>query len=337
MSSIITSAAGAGAGHRAVGSLVDTTVGRQPPPPPPPQVEDVAEDGDGMRVPGLELSPVSSEASFESDTDDKQGSEVPKTPQTPASPAMSHSSDLDCPYYLSQAVPQAHPTIPGLTRMGFVKWMTINILAYPDQESRRFALLLPDLAPLHVIGPDGAQECLPYTLPRNLFPATHDKKVRRLLDEAMLDCLEDHDVSSPLPAARSYEVTPVIAQGSGSEQGRFWGRANFEASGVSTAQRSFVTLPPPPVGQHSTRAKSPVAADRCSASVPNMDRFADAMNLVRKGDTGIVSRKTSGIETMVRKGEGKRRGKVLFLASQTRRNSYQDGQGRRDAGRRGRF
>ncbi|KAM0528554.1 hypothetical protein ACHAPS_001513 [Verticillium nonalfalfae] len=273
-------------------------MGQQPPPPPPPQVEDVAEDGDDMRVPGLELSPASSEASFESDTDDKLGSEVPKTPQTPASPATSHSSvslitasaqsrhemtgvtpsfmdelrtmikqeiaghltsmdptpspaitppalmnsmfgtaypspppsvvstsqfsspqstspcfttadvfperltiaafgvpgtdlitpdkmqnfyakyrveneefplqdafkpcknttfertqylyqDLDCPYYLSQAVPQAHPTIPGLTRMGFVKWMTINILAYPDQESRRFALLLPDLAPLN--------------------------------------------------------------------------------------------------------------------------------------------------------------------------------------------
>ncbi|KAM0597468.1 hypothetical protein ACHAPN_003458 [Verticillium nonalfalfae] len=233
-------------------------MGQQPPPPPPPQVEDVAEDGDDMRVPGLELSPASSEASFESDTDDKLGSEVPKTPQTPASPATSHSSvslitasaqsrhemtgvtpsfmdelrtmikqeiaghltsmdptpspaitppalmnsmfdvfperltiaafgvpgtdlitpdkmqnfyakyrveneefplqdafkpcknttfertqylyqDLDCPYYLSQAVPQAHPTIPGLTRMGFVKWMTINILAYPDQESRRMS------------------------------------------------------------------------------------------------------------------------------------------------------------------------------------------------------
>ncbi|KAG7145632.1 hypothetical protein HYQ46_005624 [Verticillium longisporum] len=232
-------------------------MGRQP--PPPPQVKDVAEDGDDMRVPDLELSPAPSEASFESDTDDKLGSEVPKTPQTPASPAMSHSSvslitpsaqprhdmtgvtpsfmdklrtmikqetiqpagvvseakawgvlfdaegystqllgqtlhslacrviaafgipgtdlitpdkmqnfyakyrveneefplqdafkpcknttferteylyqDLDCPYYLSQAVPQAHPSIPGLTRMGFVKWMTINILAYPDQES----------------------------------------------------------------------------------------------------------------------------------------------------------------------------------------------------------
>ncbi|RXG50624.1 hypothetical protein VDGE_06940 [Verticillium dahliae] len=365
-------------------------MGRQP---PPPQVEDVAEDGDDMRVPDLELSPAPSEASFESDAHDKLGSEMPKTPQTPASPAMSHSSvslitpsaqprhdmtgitprfmdelrtmikqeiaghlksmdpapspgitpsalmnsmfgtaypspppsvvstfqipspqstsprfttaevlpkrptvrfrsrvppiihaqprvcgtgetratsaiqtagvvsegktwevlfdaegystqrlgqalhslacrvidafgipgtdlitpdkmqnfyakyrieneefplqdafkpcknttfertqylyqDLDCPYSLSQAVPQAHPTIPGLTRMGFVKWMTINILAYPDQESRRFGLLLPDLAPLKIIGPDGAQECLPYTLPRNLLPATHDKKVQ---------------------------------------------------------------------------------------------------------------------------------------------------------------
>ncbi|CRK45039.1 hypothetical protein BN1723_006409 [Verticillium longisporum] len=208
-----------------------------------------------------------------------------------------------------------------------------------SQESRRFALLLPDLAPLKIIGPDGAQECLPYTLPRNLLPATHDKKVRRLLDEALLDCLEDHDVSSPLPAARSCEMTPLIAHGSGSGQGRLWGRANSDASGVSTAQPSFVTLPPPPVGRHSTRAKSPVAADRGSASVPNMDRFADAMNLLRKGDTGIVSREIerNKDDRRDRERERERERKSLVLSEPNRGNLYQDGKGRRDAGRRGRF
>ncbi|PNH36721.1 hypothetical protein BJF96_g333 [Verticillium dahliae] len=74
-------------------------MGRQP---PPPQVEDVAEDGDDMRVPDLELSPAPSEASFESDAHDKLGSEMPKTPQTPASPAMSHSS-------VSLITPSAQP------------------------------------------------------------------------------------------------------------------------------------------------------------------------------------------------------------------------------------
>ncbi|CRK22768.1 hypothetical protein BN1723_012768 [Verticillium longisporum] len=329
MSSIITSAAGAGARHRAVRPLVNTTMGRQP--PPPPQVKDVAEDGDDMRVPDLELSPAPSEASFESDTDDKLGSEVPKTPQTPASPAMSHSSvslitpsaqprhdmtgvtpsfmdklrtmikqeiaghlksmdpapspaitppalmnsmfgtaypspppsviaafgipgtdlitpdkmqnfyakyrveneefplqdafkpcknttferteylyqDLDCPYYLSQAVPQAHPSIPGLTRMGFVKWMTINILAYPDQESRRFALLLPDLAPLKVTGPDGTQECLPHTLPRNLLPATHDKKIACVTIGTYLFAIVYSPGAGPVPFTYSAEVYPL--------------------------------------------------------------------------------------------------------------------------------
>ncbi|KAM0286088.1 hypothetical protein ACHAQH_001096 [Verticillium albo-atrum] len=104
--------------------------------------------------------------------------------------------DLDCTYHLAQAVAKSRPSIPGLAIAGFVKWLTTNILAYPEQEARRFALLLPDLPPMTVPGPDGAQERLPRILPRALLPATHNKKMRRLLDEALLDCLEDHDIVS---------------------------------------------------------------------------------------------------------------------------------------------
>ncbi|KAM0325331.1 hypothetical protein ACHAQA_007316 [Verticillium albo-atrum] len=107
--------------------------------------------------------------------------------------------DLDCPYCLAQFAPKSRPSIPGLTPTGFVKWITTCMLAYPAQEARRLTLLLSDLPSLTVTSSEGNQEQLPRSLPRTLLPATHDKKMRRLLDEALLDCLEDHDVSSPLP------------------------------------------------------------------------------------------------------------------------------------------
>lgn len=45
--------------------------------------------------------------------------------------------ELDCEHHLVQEESYKKPIIPGLTPEGFAQWMTIWILAYPDQEAKR--------------------------------------------------------------------------------------------------------------------------------------------------------------------------------------------------------
>ncbi|KAK2058792.1 hypothetical protein LY76DRAFT_592952 [Colletotrichum caudatum] len=109
--------------------------------------------------------------------------------------------DLDCPYHLVQAAPRSHPNTPGLTPAGFAKWMISNILAYPDPEARRLHAIVSAL-PVNADGPllDGKPERLPRQLSRRLLPGIHDNKVRKILNEAMWDCLED--ATPPLPPTK---------------------------------------------------------------------------------------------------------------------------------------
>ncbi|KAK2047434.1 hypothetical protein LZ31DRAFT_135186 [Colletotrichum somersetense] len=114
--------------------------------------------------------------------------------------------DLDCPYHLIQAAPRSHPNTPGLTPAGFAKWMISNILAYPDPEARRLHAIVSAL-PVNADGPllDGRPERLPRQLSRRLLPGIHDNKVRKILNEAMWDCLED--ATPPLPPTTRVAAT----------------------------------------------------------------------------------------------------------------------------------
>ncbi|KAF9877830.1 hypothetical protein CkaCkLH20_04965 [Colletotrichum karsti] len=123
--------------------------------------------------------------------------------------------DLDCQYHLVQNTPRSHPNVPGLTPVGFAKWMVSNILAYPDPEARRLHAIMSSL-PINSDGPfvDGKAERLPKQLSRHLLPEHHDKKVRKILDEAVWDCLEDATPPLPsIPRARpsSSEMRPTEA------------------------------------------------------------------------------------------------------------------------------
>ncbi|KAI8177960.1 hypothetical protein K4K51_004995 [Colletotrichum sp. SAR 10_75] len=117
--------------------------------------------------------------------------------------------DLDCQYHLVQSTtnPKSKPNVPGLTPIGFAKWMVSNILAYPDPEARRLHTIMSSL-PINADGPlvDGKAERLPKQLSRHLFPEHHDKKTRSILDEAMLDCLED--AAPPLPSIPRSRPSP---------------------------------------------------------------------------------------------------------------------------------
>ncbi|KAJ0162241.1 hypothetical protein CTA2_4870 [Colletotrichum tanaceti] len=202
--------------------------------------------------------------------------------------------DLDCQYHLVQAAPRSHPNVPGLTPIGFAKWMISNILAYPDPEARRLHAVMSAL-PVNADGPllDGKPERLPRQLSRHLFPESHDRKLRRILDEAVWDCLED--IAPPLPSiprARPSEANTHTRRSGGASwrpvpvshrktydrgSSRFEPhsarllRTNSDAGGSLPRHRD---LPPPPMGRHSDppRQRSPAPSNRYSASLPTISQ-----------------------------------------------------------------
>ncbi|GJD01804.1 hypothetical protein ColKHC_10629 [Colletotrichum higginsianum] len=202
--------------------------------------------------------------------------------------------DLDCQYHLVQAAPRSHPHVPGLTPVGFAKWMISNILAYPDPEARRLHAVMSAL-PVNADGPllDGKPERLPRQLSRHLFPESHDRKLRKILDEAVWDCLED--VAPPLPSiprARPFEANTHTRRSGGESRrpapvpyrktydresyrvephpSRLL-RANSDAGASLPRHRD---LPPPPMGRHSDppRQRSPSPTNRYSASLPTISQ-----------------------------------------------------------------
>jgi hypothetical protein len=105
--------------------------------------------------------------------------------------------DLGCEHHLVQDQTSNTPTIPGLTPVGFAQWMTIHILAYPNEESKRFekvVLAMPIDADGEMV--DGKPERLPKQISRHLLPERRDRKFKRLLDGAMKNFFDALELSS---------------------------------------------------------------------------------------------------------------------------------------------
>ena len=45
--------------------------------------------------------------------------------------------DLGCEHHLVQETATSAPIVPALTPLGFSHWMSLHILAYPNEESKR--------------------------------------------------------------------------------------------------------------------------------------------------------------------------------------------------------
>ncbi len=84
------------------------------------------------------------------------------------------------------------PCVPGLTPVGFAQWMTIHLLAYPDQEYIRLEKVVLK-TPIDADGEmiDGKPERLPKQISRYLLPSKADQKSRELLEDAIADYLDD--------------------------------------------------------------------------------------------------------------------------------------------------
>jgi hypothetical protein len=87
------------------------------------------------------------------------------------------------------------PVIPALTPVGFARWITIHILAYPEEESERLqkvVLARPVNADGEVV--DGKPERLPKQLSRYLFPQQEDRKYKERLDNAITGILSPDEI-----------------------------------------------------------------------------------------------------------------------------------------------
>ncbi|KAF6840417.1 hypothetical protein CPLU01_01103 [Colletotrichum plurivorum] len=232
--------------------------------------------------------------------------------------------DLDCQYHLVQSAPRSQPSVPGLTPVGFAKWMVSNILAYPDPEARRLDAIMASL-PIDVDGPliNGKAERLPKQLSRHLIPAQHDKKTRMILDEAVRDCVED--IAPPLPAiprTRSDGMRPPEANTHSRRsvdnrrrpapppphRSRTYDRGSHRVephparlpranSDAGSSMPRHRDLPAPPMGRHSSshRQRSPPPSNRYSASLPAIphagSQFSASSSDVRgnEGNYGVYS------------------------------------------------
>ncbi|CZR52996.1 uncharacterized protein PAC_02874 [Phialocephala subalpina] len=119
--------------------------------------------------------------------------------------------DLGCEHHLIQEDSRSAPVIPSLTPVGFAQWMTIQILAYPDQESKRLdnvVLAIPIDADGELV--DGKPERLPKQISRYLLPDKADPKSKKLVEEAIGNFLDDlgsgprrkASITSPPPLSR---------------------------------------------------------------------------------------------------------------------------------------
>ncbi|KAH8677375.1 hypothetical protein BX600DRAFT_506420 [Xylariales sp. PMI_506] len=95
---------------------------------------------------------------------------------------------LGCQFHLIQKDSCSIPSVPALTPDGFVRFLTLCIVAYPDEEFRRWERLVADI-PLSTNSDPAAvgvqREDLPRTIIRSYFPAKPDVKNKKLLDTSM--------------------------------------------------------------------------------------------------------------------------------------------------------
>ena len=90
--------------------------------------------------------------------------------------------DLECQHHLVQERFDERPDIPGLTPVGFEKWVTWLIQAHPDEE---FARLQKAVLDMPICNPDDRKERFPKELSRRLFPGHEDRKIREKLEDSI--------------------------------------------------------------------------------------------------------------------------------------------------------
>ncbi|KAL8856333.1 MAG: hypothetical protein Q9178_007024 [Gyalolechia marmorata] len=90
--------------------------------------------------------------------------------------------DLECQHHLVQERFEERPDIPGLTPLGFQRWVTLFIQAHPKEEFER---LQKAVLAMPINNPDEKKERFPKELSRRLFPSSENKQVRERIEKAI--------------------------------------------------------------------------------------------------------------------------------------------------------
>lgn len=90
--------------------------------------------------------------------------------------------ELGCSHHLVQDGVYERPEIPGLTPPGFAKWMTLMLLAHPDEEFERIKMSVVNMP---ISNPDDRKERYPKDITKRLFPTNSDAKSRNSLRRAI--------------------------------------------------------------------------------------------------------------------------------------------------------
>ncbi|KAI9718264.1 MAG: hypothetical protein M1812_004254 [Candelaria pacifica] len=92
--------------------------------------------------------------------------------------------DLECQQHLVQNRSDEVPAIPGLTPVGFEKWMETLILAHPDKEFERLQKAVLEMP---ISNADNIKERFPKEISRRLFPTTEERATRERFERAVAD------------------------------------------------------------------------------------------------------------------------------------------------------
>ena len=90
--------------------------------------------------------------------------------------------DLECQHHLVQERYDERPDIPGLTPVGFERWVTLLIQAHPEEEFERLQKAVLDMP---ICNPDDRKERFPKELSRRLFPGHEDRRIRQKLEDSI--------------------------------------------------------------------------------------------------------------------------------------------------------
>jgi hypothetical protein len=90
--------------------------------------------------------------------------------------------EIEVQHHLVQGNLAERPDTPGLTPLGFERWVTLLLRAHPDQEYERLVKTAVDMP---ISNPDDRKERFPKGLSRRLFPEHTDEDIRKKLEKAM--------------------------------------------------------------------------------------------------------------------------------------------------------
>ena len=92
--------------------------------------------------------------------------------------------DLECQHHLVQERHDERPDIPGLTPLGFERWVTLLIRGHPDEEFERLQKAVLEMP---ISNPDDKKERFPKEISRRLFPGHGDRKVRERIEDSITE------------------------------------------------------------------------------------------------------------------------------------------------------